>query len=61
MHQAYARVESLQIFNELYGGRTRARTWDPLIKSQVFLIERALCSSSAVMASRSADIYGVIS
>jgi len=34
---ASVRVESRQIFKVLDGGRTRARTWDPLIKSQIFI------------------------
>src|SRR3974390_2305376 len=46
---ASVRVESRQIFKVLDGGRTRARTWDPLIKShQIALIYQAHFDISSV-------------
>src|ERR1035437_1139922 len=48
-HPRVADAESGKIFNELFGGRTRARTWDPLIKShQITLIYQAHFDISSV-------------
>jgi len=43
---ASVRVESRQIFKVLDGGRTRARTWDPLIKSELLIRSRFLHASA---------------
>ena len=45
---ASLRVESLQIFKVLDGGRTRARTWDPLIKSELLIRSRFLHASANI-------------